>query len=65
MKHLFFSILVKRIIIFVAYLDTMKQGLTEWETWLKESHFPDKIINTAYHVYKFKSLQAEEIAKTF
>ena len=55
----------KRIIIFVAYLDTMKQGLTEWETWIKESHCPDKIINTAYHVYKFKSLQAEEIAKTF
>ena len=49
----------KRIIIFVAYLDTMKQGLTEWETWIKESHCPDKIINTAYHVYKFKSLQAE------
>ena len=58
-ETLFFSILVKRIIIFVAYLDTMKQRLKEWETWQKESYFPDNMINTAYHftslkVYKLK-----------
>ena len=58
-ETLFFSILIKRIIIFVAYLDTMKQRLTKWETWQKESNFPDNMINTAYHftslkVYKLK-----------
>ena len=43
----FFSILVKRIIIFVTYLDTMNQELKEWKTWLREAHFPDNIIKTA------------------
>ena len=54
---IFFSILVKRIIIFVTYPDTMKQRLTERNTWLKESHFPYNIKHIMMQLFKDKTMK--------